>query len=237
MSDDRAAWMTDVVQRLGSTPALDQIAELLGRASDALGGARPALQGDWLGHPLHPAVTDLPIGFWTSAMTIDLVGFKRGRPLATRMVGLGLLCAPATFLTGLAEFGTIEDSATRRVAATHWAGNAGATALFFLSWRSRRRGHHLFGMLLGLAGGTVATGAGLLGGRLAFPCSALGDEQETPIVDLTATEPGGNGSPAVRAPGPMADAEREVSRKEAEAERARGKADVAQARERANQDS
>jgi uncharacterized membrane protein len=205
MSDDRAAWMTDVVQRLGSAPALDQFAELLGRTSDALGGARPTLQGDWLGHPLHPAVTDLPIGFWTSAMTLDLVGFKRGRAMATRLVGLGLLCAPPTFLTGLAEFGTIEDIPTRRVAATHWAGNSVATALFFLSWRSRRRGHHLRGIVLGLAGGTVATGAGLLGGQLAFPRRPLNDEA-TAMVDLTATTPGGNGSPAVRAPGPMADA-------------------------------
>jgi uncharacterized membrane protein len=206
MNDDRAAWMTDLVNRLGSTPALDQFADLLGRASDALGGARPALQGDWLGHPLHPALTDLPIGFWTSAMTLDLVGFKRGRPLATRLLGLGLLCAPPTFLTGLAEFGTIDDTATRRVAATHWAGNGTATALFYLSWRSRRRGRHWLGMVLALAGGTVATGAGILGGQLAFPRSPEAVEPETPIVDLSAMEPGGNGSPAVRAPGPMADA-------------------------------
>jgi hypothetical protein len=59
--------------------------------------------------------------------------------------------------------------------------------------------------VLGLAGGTVATGAGLLGGRLAFPRSPLSDEA-APVVDLTGMEPGGNGSPAVRAPGPMADA-------------------------------
>jgi uncharacterized membrane protein len=204
MNEDRAAWMTDAVDRLGSAPVLDQFAEFLGKASDALGGARPALQGEWLGHPLHPAVTDLPVGFWTSAMTLDLVGFKRGRPMATRLVGLGLLCAAPTFLTGLAEFGTIEDVATRRVAAAHWAGNATATSLFYMSWRSRRRGRHWFGIVLSFAGGTVATGAGLLGGRLAFPRSPLHDRQDVTPVDLTATEPGGNGSPAIRAPGPMA---------------------------------
>ena len=84
---DPAKWMRDLTGQLGSARALDQFATFLGRASDALGGIRPALQGDWLGHPLHPAMTDLPIGFWTSAMTLDFVGGRRGRPIATRMVG------------------------------------------------------------------------------------------------------------------------------------------------------
>ena len=35
---------------------------------------KDALSGTWLGHPLHPLLTDLPIGFWTSAFTLDLVG-------------------------------------------------------------------------------------------------------------------------------------------------------------------
>src|ERR1700694_3278804 len=32
------------------------------------------LSGTWLGHQLHPVLTALPIGFWTSAVTLDLLG-------------------------------------------------------------------------------------------------------------------------------------------------------------------
>jgi uncharacterized membrane protein len=206
---DSARWMHDTVNTLGSTRALDQLATALGRASDALGDLRPALQGDWLGHPLHPAMTDLPIGFWTTAMTLDLIGGRRARPIATRMVGLGLLSAPAAFLTGLAEFGTLDDQPTRRVAAAHWAGNAAATATFLLSWRARRHGHPRLGAFLGLVGGTVATGAGVLGGELAFPHASEEGVSHGENVEAepqsTGEAPGGNGSPGVRAPGPMND--------------------------------
>ena len=197
--------MRDLTGQIGSARALDQFATFLGRASDALGDVRPALQGNWLGHPLHPAMTDLPIGFWTSAMTLDLVGGRRARPIATRMVGLGVLSAPGAFLTGLAEFGTIDDQPTRRVAAAHWAGNVAATATFVLSWRARRRGHHVFGALLGLVGGTIATGTGVLGGQLAFP--RTDDESVSPAETIeaepqsTGEAPGSNGNPAVRAAG------------------------------------
>ena len=35
------------------------------------GRLRDMLQGVWLGHPLHPAVIDLPIGAWVSAAVLD----------------------------------------------------------------------------------------------------------------------------------------------------------------------
>jgi hypothetical protein len=34
------------------------------------GPAKDALHGVSLGHPLHPLLTDLPIGFWTSAWVL-----------------------------------------------------------------------------------------------------------------------------------------------------------------------
>ena len=39
--------------------------------------------GRWVGHPLHPALSDLPIGLWTGAMVLDIadrsLSFKSGR--------------------------------------------------------------------------------------------------------------------------------------------------------------
>jgi uncharacterized membrane protein len=200
--------MRQTTSTIGSSEALDRLVDFLSRASEALGDLRPALRGNWLGHPLHPTMTDLPIGFWTSAMTLDLIGGRRAQPIATRMVGLGLLCAPATFLTGLAEFGALEDEPTRRLAATHWAGNAAATATFLLSWRARRRGHPRIGALLGLVAGTVATGAGVLGGQLAFPRGLEGRDTAVAPTDAERqdpNEPGGDGSPAPLVPDPVDD--------------------------------
>ncbi len=31
------------------------------------------LHGTWLGHPLHPALTDLPVGAWTASALFDLL--------------------------------------------------------------------------------------------------------------------------------------------------------------------
>lgn len=31
------------------------------------------LHGTWLGHPLHPVLTDIPIGAWTAALVLDLI--------------------------------------------------------------------------------------------------------------------------------------------------------------------
>ena len=105
------------------------------------GPVRRLLRGEWLGHPLHPLLTDLPIGFWTSATMLDLLGGRRARPAATTMVGLGVLSAVPTVASGLAEYTTL-DSPQRRVAVVHAGANAVATALYARSWSARRRDRH-----------------------------------------------------------------------------------------------
>ena len=57
-----------------------------------------------LGHPLHPVLTDLPIGFWTSAWVLDLIGGEDHAPAAQLLVGLGLLSTVPTIATGAADW-------------------------------------------------------------------------------------------------------------------------------------
>ena len=45
------------------------------------------LSGTWLGRPLHPMLTDVVIGVWTSASVLDILGGKR----AERAAGQGFL--------------------------------------------------------------------------------------------------------------------------------------------------
>jgi uncharacterized membrane protein len=127
-----------------------------------------ALQGEWLGHPLHPALTDFPLGCWTSASLLDIVGGRSARPAATRLVALGLLGVPAAAAAGLADWQPIDGARARRVGATHAAANVVATACYLGSWRARRRGHHVVGVVTALAGAAVTLFSGYLGGELVF---------------------------------------------------------------------
>src|SRR5215472_1755611 len=54
------------------------------------------LNGTWLGHPLHPLLTDVPIGAWTATILLDLAGLITGSALGVAAgitTGLGLLAA------------------------------------------------------------------------------------------------------------------------------------------------
>src|SRR5258706_7360815 len=96
-----------LMDRVGEEPALDDAARSLERATGAIpseGPIKDALSGTWLDHPLHPMLTDLPIGFWTSAWVLDLLGRERDRDAARKLVGAGVLCAVPAALTGAADW-------------------------------------------------------------------------------------------------------------------------------------
>lgn len=163
-------WLRDAVRRLESDDRWDPVADSLTDAAEPLtsGTAGSVLRGEWLGHALHPLMTDLPIGCWTSSMLLDLVGGRRSRAASRRLVGLGVLTALPTAATGLVELSTIEDRRIRRVAAVHALGNTVALGMYAASYSARRRQHHLRGVALGMAGGTVASVTGFLGGHMSF---------------------------------------------------------------------
>ena len=57
--------------------AADTLAHVLARVSSPVTGARPLrelLQGRGTGHAVHPPMTDLPIGLWTSTVVLDVIG-------------------------------------------------------------------------------------------------------------------------------------------------------------------
>jgi uncharacterized membrane protein len=127
-----------------------------------------ALRGEWLGHALHPLLTDFPLGCWTAAGLLDMVGGKRARPAAQRLIGLGLLFVPATAASGMADYPSAGEQRVKRVGAVHAIGNTMVACLYLMSWRRRRQGHHLRGVVLGMVGGVLAAGTGYLGGHMSF---------------------------------------------------------------------
>ena len=149
--------------------SLDGVARRVQPLAEAVRGRgrwERMVTGEVIGHAAHPFLTDLPLGLFTSASVLDLVGGRSSEGAARRLVGAGLLCAPAAALTGLAEYPSLS-TRPRRVAATHALLNTTSLGLYAASWavRPRRRG---LGVALGLAGMTVSGLAGYLGGHLAI---------------------------------------------------------------------
>ena len=157
-----------VLQRLAAEHRLDGaagVASALVRRVLPNGSVKDALSGTWLGHPLHPMLTDLPIGFWTSAFVLDIVGGRAARPASQRLVALGVLSALPTAAAGASDWADT-DGGPRRVGFVHAAANTAALLLYGASWRARRDRRHVRGVLLGFAGATAATVGGFLGGHL-----------------------------------------------------------------------
>lgn len=134
------------------------------------GTLKDLVSGTWMGHALHPLLTDLVIGSWTSVTLLDLLGGSGSDEAAERLLAIGIAAYPPTALTGLSDWADGEpvDDAVRRIGLVHAALNAVALALYVGSLRSRRRGRRRRGVVLALAGAGVLGAAGHLGGHLAF---------------------------------------------------------------------
>lgn len=178
-------------------PAQSLIGKLLPR-----GGVKDLLHGVWLGHPLHPLLTDLPIGFWTSGFVLDLVGGARTEQAADTMIGLGVATALPTAAAGVADWSEL-DTEAKRSGAVHAAANLVATGLYAASWVCRRRGRRPLGVALSMAGAAAATVGGHLGGHLSYRRAAGVNRAEmAPAsrdwsdLDLD-SEPGGDGDPVL----------------------------------------
>jgi uncharacterized membrane protein len=160
--------LVEAVRRVESSEALDgpaRVVEGLARVVAPPGRARDVLTGSWLGHALHPLLTDLPLGMWMSASLLDFIGGRSARPAARRLIGVGVVAAVPTAATGLAEWLQV-DRAARRVGVVHANVNVIGLALYGASFLARRRDHNVKGVALGVVGGLAAIVGGYLGGHL-----------------------------------------------------------------------
>lgn len=158
------------VQALEGTRALDTVAAVLSRLSTPATRSpalRGLLQGRGAGHALHPPLTDVPVGLWTSAVVLDLIGGEGSREAARKLLGAGLVAAVPTAATGFAEWHDTGNP-ERRVGAVHALLNTAALGLLGNSWLARGRGRQGAGVTSALAGMAVATASAYLGGHLAI---------------------------------------------------------------------
>src|SRR6476646_9878953 len=144
-------------RKVGDIRELDVVAEPVAGAVRRVTSPRvlkDLLSGTWLGHPLHPMLTDIPIGSFTSANVLDLIGGTSGQRAADRLVDLGLLSAVATAAAGAADWSDTYGE-EQRIGVVHAASNLVGVALYAMSALARRRGSRGRATMLGLAGTTV----------------------------------------------------------------------------------
>lgn len=164
------ALQQQLVRQIEDQVQLDRIsrpiANLAGRATrpDAV---KNALSGTWVGHQLHPMLTDLPIGAWVMAAALDWTAPRSGAKAARRLVGLGILAAVPAAATGASDWSETY-AAEQRVGVVHAFANTAGLLVQSASWVARRRGRRLTGMALSTAGLGITMGAAYLGGHLSF---------------------------------------------------------------------
>jgi nitrite reductase/ring-hydroxylating ferredoxin subunit/uncharacterized membrane protein len=162
-----------LAEEVGAAQALDGPAEAVAgavRSAIPRGPVKDTLSGTPLGHAIHPLLTDLPIGTWTSSLLLDLLGGAQARAASERLIGLGLLAAVPTAATGVNDWAdtTPASDGVRRIGAVHAVANVAALGLYAASWAARRKGRHGRGVALGIAGLGALTVGGHLGGHLSY---------------------------------------------------------------------
>lgn len=159
-----------VIKHIEAAEALDRLGQPLAAAISR--ATRPALvkntlSGTWLGHQLHPLLTDLPIGSWVAAAMLDITGRGGDGRAARRLVGFGTLAAIPAALAGASDWSETYGP-EQRDGLVHALANLTAVALQASSYLARRRGRVEAGITLSASGLALMTAAAYLGGHLTY---------------------------------------------------------------------
>lgn len=165
-----------IVRTLGNQRGLDRVAEPVQSAvQDALEKVpvvQKALHGtSWLGHPLHPALTDFPIGAWGAGLMLDLLELsgksRKLRPGADAVHAFGLGTALLTAVAGLVDWAGTERRA-RRVGFVHGVMNLAIAGLYGASLYQRSHGRRRSGIALSTTGFALLVASGWLGREMSY---------------------------------------------------------------------
>jgi nitrite reductase/ring-hydroxylating ferredoxin subunit len=177
----RRAPLGPFLDRIESAAALDGPAKAVAarvRSITSPTALKEAVSGTWLGHAVHPLLTDVVIGSFLSATMLDVVGGDDDGRASRRLIAVGIAAYPATALTGASDWADTEpaDDGVRRAGLVHATTNAVALSLYAASLAARRRGARGKGVALGLGGAGALSLAAFLGGHLTF-AKGVGPDQ------------------------------------------------------------
>jgi nitrite reductase/ring-hydroxylating ferredoxin subunit/uncharacterized membrane protein len=166
----------DLTKRIAdSVPWLDPLAKRAQPPVQRFFSARPRLHnlldGTWLGVPLHPALSDVPVGAWTSALVLDVVaavtGSEAADTAADGALAVGIAGALPAAATGTGDWRDLIGE-ERRIATVHALLNVAGLALNVASLAQRVRGNRAAGRALSATALAISGTAAHLGGELSF---------------------------------------------------------------------
>jgi nitrite reductase/ring-hydroxylating ferredoxin subunit/uncharacterized membrane protein len=125
------------------------------------------LNGKWLGHSVHGALTDVPIGAFTLAIVFDVLGATGA---ATASIAFGILAMLAAAVSGSADYSDTDDE-PRMVATVHATLMVIALVIyaisFWMRW-SNPDADRLVPIALSLVGYGIVTAGAFVGGELVY---------------------------------------------------------------------
>lgn len=146
---------------------------------------RDVLHGtSWLGHPLHPALVQVPVGCWTAAGILDLltprVNLLRRSGMgaaSTTLMVTGVAGALPAAVAGWTDFADLHED-QQRAGLVHAVANLTATGCYAAAAVQRLRGRRGPGSALSAAGLLTATAGGIIGGHLSYRWAAGANHAE-----------------------------------------------------------
>jgi nitrite reductase/ring-hydroxylating ferredoxin subunit/uncharacterized membrane protein len=156
-------------------PILDRLADrtqpMVRSMIDRYRGVADVLDGVWQSVPLHPAITDVPIGAAVTATVLDgfaaVTGSRDVDGHADAALLVAVLGSAGATITGLAEWRWMRGG-ERRAASVHGLINLAGVACNVVSLGARRVGRRRLGRTLGLVGMLASGLAAHLGGELSY---------------------------------------------------------------------
>ena len=172
MTGRTASPLEPLIDAAESAAVLDGPGKAIGKQVRSLIGQplKDALSGTWIGHALHPLMTDVVIGTFLSTTLLDLAGGDKDGRAGARLIGIGMAAYGPTALTGVNDWADTEpvSDGVRRTGLVHAASNTTALAFYAGSLAARRRGNRGRARALSLAGGSVLILGGFYGGHLSY---------------------------------------------------------------------
>jgi nitrite reductase/ring-hydroxylating ferredoxin subunit/uncharacterized membrane protein len=153
---DRQSWL----DRVGD-PLQAFVVSLFADHGSSGKSVKNVLNGVWLGHPLHPVLTDVPVGAWTMTLLLDSVASFNGDASLEKAADI---TAGATGWTDWSDTYGRE----RKVGLAHGLLMVMTTSLYAASVVARAAGQRSKGMALSNAGYAVLSAGAYLGGEEVF---------------------------------------------------------------------
>jgi nitrite reductase/ring-hydroxylating ferredoxin subunit len=160
----------DLLRPLQDWEVLDPAGEWLSTKISRLtsvGPVKSVLSGTWLGHPLHPLLTDVPLGALVTATVVDTFCGEDGAAASDALTVVGLLAVAPTVASGLSDWADTVGP-ERRLGMIHGLANVGAATLYFAALLNRRTGNRAVARLFSAAGLGALSAGGYIGGHLVF---------------------------------------------------------------------